>query len=158
MVDAEYHAYVNDVLRQAGGFYEGRTTYELMADFWPTADEDPDAEPEIVDFAGIWRDMPKWVVSTTIESAGWGTEIVRSIDADAVRALADELDGPLIVGGANVASQLLDLDLIDEIQLYVHPVVVGGGTRMFQSTVQRHYPLLDTHVFGNGCVRLRYGC
>lgn len=58
-VDDELHQYMNDTLREAGGFLSGRVLYELMADFWPTADQDPEASPVMVEFAGIWRDMPK---------------------------------------------------------------------------------------------------
>ena len=70
MVDDELHRHMNGWLAGAGAFLEGRVTYELMEDFWPTADQDPAATPTIVEFAQIWRDMPKIVYSRTLERAG----------------------------------------------------------------------------------------
>ena len=86
-VDEELHQHFNEELASAGAFLDGRITYELMAGFWPTADEDPAASEATKEFARIWRDMPKTVYSRTLEHADWNTTIVREIDPDEVRRL-----------------------------------------------------------------------
>ena len=70
-VDDEVHRHFNEVLAGMSAFLDGRVTYELMADFWPTADQDPDAPAPVAEFARIWRDMPKVVFSRTLESWPW---------------------------------------------------------------------------------------
>jgi hypothetical protein len=87
MVDDEFHAHVNEVLKGAGGFLSGRVTYELMAGFWPTADADPGNTPFVKEFAPIWRGMPKVVYSRTLTSAGWNTAIAREVVREEVEGL-----------------------------------------------------------------------
>ena len=79
LVDDEVHAHFNDVLRDAGAFLSGRRTHELMAGYWPTADQDPDSPPPVAEFAGIWRDKPKIVYSRTLTGADWNTRVVRDV-------------------------------------------------------------------------------
>src|ERR1700742_1065485 len=76
LVDDELHRHFNDELRTAGAFLDGRVTYELMAGYWPTADEAPDATPTEREFAGIWRAMPKIVFSRTLTQVGDNTTIM----------------------------------------------------------------------------------
>jgi len=83
LVDDEVHQHFNDVLGAMGAFLSGRVTYELMVAFWPTADADPDSDPPMVEFAGIWRDMPKIVYSRTLEHADWNATVVRDVVVDA---------------------------------------------------------------------------
>ena len=80
IVDEELHAHFNEWLARAGAFLDGRVTYELMAGFWPTADQDPDASPVMAEFAGIWREMPKIVFSRTLESVAWNATLAREVD------------------------------------------------------------------------------
>jgi dihydrofolate reductase len=157
-VDAELHQHLNDYLRGTGAFLEGRRTYQLMVEYWPTADLDPDAPPEIVDFAAIWRDKRKVVYSRTLQEAGSGATIVRDIVAEDVQALKDGIQGDLVVGGADVADEFRRLDLIDEYRIYVHPVLVGAGKRFFfPATTLTALELLEVERFGNDVVLLRYG-
>jgi hypothetical protein len=79
MVDDELHRHMDGWLAGAGGFLEGRVTYELMAEFWPTADQDPAATRTVVEFARIWRDMPKVVYSLTLERADWNATVVPDV-------------------------------------------------------------------------------
>src|SRR5438045_8993523 len=79
MVDEELHHHFNEQLAAMGAFLSGRVTYELMAEFWPTADTDPSSTPPMVEFAGIWRDMPKIVYSRTLDAAGWNSTVVRDV-------------------------------------------------------------------------------
>jgi dihydrofolate reductase len=153
-VDAELHQHVNDVLRTARAFLDGRRTYELMADFWPTADADPAGEPEMREFAGIWREMPKLVYTRTLATVGWNSTIVRDVDPIAVRALAEE--GDLVVGGAELAATFFRRGLIDEVCLYVMPVVLGVGRRLFPDDLPLTFERREARSFGNGVVLLRY--
>jgi len=157
LVDEEVHQHFNEVLREMSAFLDGRVTYELMADFWPTADADPDAPAPVAEFAGIWREMPKIVFSRTLESAGWGTRIVREVDPSAIRTWCEAPGGDMVVGGADLAASFLAEGLIDELRLYVHPVLVGRGKRLFpERDATGDFGLVQTRTFGNGVVLLHY--
>ena len=157
MVDDELHRHLNRWLAGAGGFLEGRTTYELMARFWPTADQDPAATPTVVEFAQIWRDMPKVVYSRTLERADWNATVVHDVVPADVLALKAQHGGDLILGGSNLAAEFARHDLIDEYRLYIHPIVIGRGTPMLHpSDAKVPLRLIETHTFGNGVVMLRY--
>ena len=157
LVDDELHQYFNDDIRTMGGFLDGRVTYELMAGFWPTADEDPTNPAPVVEFAGIWRDMPKVVYSRTLDHADWNTTIVRDVVVDDVLALKAEPGGDLMLGGANLAASFLRHDLIDELRIYVHPVVLGHGTPLFPAAADPvELRLAATRTFSSGVVLLRY--
>jgi len=156
-VDAQLHQYMNDVLKPAGAFLEGRVTYQLMESVWPTMDEDPSAGPQEAEFAGIWRAVPKVVYSRTLESVGPNATLARDVVPEQVRALAARTDGELVVGGAVLSARFLELGLVDELRIYVHPVVVGAGRRLFaDGTPPLDLELRGSHVFGNGVVLLHY--
>lgn len=157
MVDEEVHRHMNDWLGEAGAFLEGRVTYELMAEFWPTADQDPSATPTVAEFAGIWRDMPKIVYSRTLESADPHVTVVREVVPADVLDLKAQPGGDLVLGGSDLAAEFVRHDLVDEYRLYVHPVVIGRGTPTLRPSEARvHLQLAETRTFGNGVVMLRY--
>jgi dihydrofolate reductase len=157
MVDDELFGHLNGWLAGAGGFLEGRVTYELMAEFWPTADEDPAASATVVEFARIWRDMPKVVYSRTLERADWNASVAHEVVAAEVLALKAQPGGDLVLGGADLGAEFARHDLIDEYRLYVHPIVIGRGTPMLRaSDAKVPLRLIETHNFGNGVVMLRY--
>jgi dihydrofolate reductase len=157
MVDEELHSHLNSWLADAGGFLEGRITYELMADFWPTADQDPAATSTVVQFARIWRDKPKVVYSRTLERADWNATVVHDVVPAEVLALKAQPGGDLVLGGSDLAAEFARLDLIDEYRLYIHPIVIGRGTPMLRPSDSRvPLELAETHTFGNGVVMLRY--
>ncbi|WP_329133845.1 dihydrofolate reductase family protein [Streptomyces sp. NBC_01476] len=156
-VDEELHQHFNDQLAAAGAFLSGRVTYQLMADFWPTADADPASTPEMAEFAGIWREKPKIVYSRTLREAGWNTTVVPEVDPAQVRALTAEPGGDLTLGGAELSAEFLRHDLVDTFRIYVHPVLVGGGKRLFPAAdAVRKLRLAESRTFGNGVVLLRY--
>jgi dihydrofolate reductase len=156
-VDDELHSHVNDELKAMGAFLSGRITYELMADFWPTADADPSSTRPVVEFASIWRDMPKIVFSSTLEQAGWNTTIKQDVVAEEILELKAEPGGDLVLSGADTAAAFIRHDLIDEYRLYVHPVVIGAGKPLFPPSGTRiDLQLAETRTFGNGVVLLRY--
>ena len=157
LVDDELHSHFNELLGTMSAFLDGRVTYELMAEFWPTADTDPASTGPMVEFARLWRDMPKIVYSRTLERAGWNTTVVREVVAEEVMELKARPGGDMALGGADLAGAFLRLDLIDEYRIYVHPVVIGGGKPMFpRSGAGIDLRLVETRVFGNGVVLLRY--
>ncbi|WP_200304304.1 dihydrofolate reductase family protein [Streptomyces adelaidensis] len=159
-VDDELHTHFNDVLRDMGAFLEGRVTYQLMADYWPTADQDPAASRVTTDFAAIWRTMPKLVFSRTLQHADAHTTIVRDVVVEDIEALKAQDGGDLALGGADLAAEFMRHDLIDEYRLYIHPVVIGAGKRLFpQSDVMSPTALrlIETRTFGNGVVLMRHG-
>src|SRR4051794_27394985 len=155
LVDEELHREFNDVLRPMAAFLEGRVMYELMVGYWPTADSDPEEPAPIRDFAAIWRDMPKYVYSRTLQTAEWNTTVVREVVPAEVAALKE--GGDLALGGADLAATFFDLGLVDELRLYVHPVALGEGQPLFRGK-QLDLELLETRAFGNGVVLLRYRC
>jgi len=157
MVDDELHAHVNEVLGTVGGFLSGRGAYELMAGYWPTADADPASSPVVKEFARIWREMPKVVYSKTLTSAGWNTTIARDVVREEVEALKLHAKGDLIVGGGELGAAFMAQDLIDEYRIYVHPIQIGEGNRLFPPSKERvPLRLVETRAFGNGVVLLRY--
>ncbi|OAH12657.1 dihydrofolate reductase family protein [Streptomyces jeddahensis] len=157
LVDDELHSHFNEQLAAMGAFLDGRVSHELMAEFWPTADSDPTSSAPMVEFARIWRDMPKIVYSRTLERADWNTTIVRDVVVDEVMALKAQPGGDLALGGAGLAASFMEHDLIDEYRLYVHPVLLGRGKRLFeQADTMTRLRLVETRTFGNGVVLLRY--
>jgi len=157
LVDDELHSHFNEELGAMGAFLDGRVTYELMAGFWPTADTDPSSTRPMVEFARIWREMPKIVYSRTLERAGRNTTIVREVVPEEVMALKAEDGGDLVLGGADLAATFMRHDLIDEYRLYVHPVVIGRGKPLFRPSDARiDLRLAETRTFGSGVVLLRY--
>ena len=157
LVDEELHQHFNDECRAMGAFLDGRITHELMADFWPTADQDPDSTATMAEFAGIWRDKPKIVFSRTLTTAEWNTKVIRDVVPEEIAQLKAQPGGDLGLGGANLAATFMRHDLIDEYRLYVHPVVLGQGHPLFQSPdVRMNLKLAGTRTFGNGVVLLRY--
>jgi dihydrofolate reductase len=157
LVDDELHRHFNEVLGSMGGFLSGRVIHELMAAFWPTADTDPASTPPMVEYARIWRDMPKIVYSRTLEYTDWNTTVVRDVVPAEVMELKAQPGGDLALGGADLAASFMRHDLIDEYRLYVHPVVIGRGKPLFPVSDSRTELRLDeTRTFGNGVVLLHY--
>jgi dihydrofolate reductase len=156
-VDEELHEHFNDELARMSAFLDGRVSYDLMVRYWPTADQDPAAERPVREFARIWRDMPKVVYSRTLTQAAWNTRIVREVVPEEVRAMADAAPGDLALGGARLAAEFRRHGLVDEYRLYVHPVVLGKGTPLFDpADGGARLQLAGTRTFGNGVVLLRY--
>ena len=138
-------------------FLDGRVTYELMADFWPTADEDPDAPAQVAEFARIWRDMPKVVFSRTLEGAGWNTRIVREVDPSEIRAWCEEPGGDMAVGGADLAGRSWPRIWWTSCACTSTRCWSAGATgcsRRRTSTVD--FGLVQTRTFGDGVVLLHY--
>lgn len=155
--DEELHQYWNDMTRENALSLYGRRLYELMAAYWPTADEAPDATPVTVDYAQAWRAMPKVVFSQTLESVGWNSRLERGDVVEAATRLKAETDGVLEVAGATVAAPLVQAGLVDEYRIVFTPTAVGGGTPFFPALPSWiSLRLLENRTFPNGAVLLRY--
>jgi dihydrofolate reductase len=154
--DDEVHAFVNELQRAAGTQLLGRRMYDVLA-VWETVDTGPDQAPVIRQFADIWRATDKVVYSRTLESVSTArTRLERDFDPEAVRALKADADRDLTVGGPGLAEQALRAGLVDEVHLFLSPVVVGGGTRALPDGVRLDLTLVDEHRFGNGVVHVGY--
>lgn len=157
MVDDELHGHFNEQLGAMSAFLDGRVTYGLMAEFWPTADDDPSNAGPVAEFARIWREMPKIVFSTTLERADWNTTITRHVVVEEILALKAQPGGDMALAGADLAATFMQHDLIDEYRFYVHPIVLGAGRRLFPAAdTPVAFRLAETREFGNGIVLLRY--
>jgi dihydrofolate reductase len=156
-VDEELHGFFNDQAREVSAFVYGRRMYELMAGYWPTADDEPDAVPVEIDFARIWRDKPKIVVSRSLETVAWNSRLIRGDAVAELARLRAEVGSDLGVGGPTTAAPLIRAGLIDEYHLFVNPVILGGGTPFFPTMADRQgLELVETRAFGGGVIYLRY--
>jgi len=155
--DEELHQHFNEQERLIDVHLYGRGLYENMASFWPTADQDPAAPAVEIEYARIWKDMPKIIFSRTLKQVGWNSRLVSGDIAGEVKRLKAQPGRELSVGGARLAASFMQLDLIDEYRLYLHPLILGGGKRMFGPLKEKiDLKLIETRPFGSGVVLLRY--
>jgi dihydrofolate reductase len=155
--DEEVHAFVNDLERHVGTYLYGRRMYETMV-FWENPPELP-AQPHVEqEFAGIWQKADKIVYSKTLQTVSSAkTLIEREFDPEAIRRLKAKAGADLSVGGAALAAQAIQAGLVDEYQLFLVPVVVGGGKLSLpRNGVRVNLELLDQRRFRNGTVYLHY--
>ncbi len=155
--DEELHQHFNDREAMIDIYLYGRRLYENMAAFWPTADENPSAPRHEIEYARIWKSKPKIVFSKTLDQVGWNSRLVRGNIADEVKKLKAQPGQNLSVGGAELASTFMQLGLIDEYELYIHPVILGGGKPMFRPLHDKiDLQLVESRTFRSGVVLLRY--
>jgi len=143
--DEEVHRFVNDLERPIGTYLYGRRMYEVMV-FWETGNTLPDQPPVARDFAEIWQAADKIVFSKTLEEAS----------SARTRELKSSAERDLTVGGPDLAAQAIRAGLVDEYQLFLTPIVVGGGKRALPDDVRAELELLEERRFENGTVYLRY--
>jgi dihydrofolate reductase len=153
----ELHRFHNQQAREIGAHLCGRRLYEVMSP-WETADEQPSAPEHLVEFARIWKAMPKIVFSTTLDRVeGTNMRLAEGDAAEEVAALKEQPGKELAVGGAGLAAGLIRAGLVDEYRLFVNPVVLGGGTPFFPDLDERiELELVETRTFGSRVVYLRY--
>ena len=150
------HRFVNDLERRVGTYLYGRRMYEVMV-AWETMDSRADQPPVIDDFTKIWQAADKIVYSKTLETVSSArTRIERDFDAEAVRQLKASSERDITVGGPELAAQAIRAGLVDEFQLFVTPVVVGGGKKALPDDAHLKLELLDERRFGSGVVHLHY--
>ena len=154
--DEELHRFHNQRVREIGAHLLGRRLYEVML-YWETAEENPAASDYELEFARIWKAIPRIVFSKTLEKVEGNARLVRDDVAGEVARLKQEPGKDLAVGGAGLASTLIDLGLVDEYQLFVSPVVLGGGTPFFPPLEKAiNLELVETRTFDSPAVYLRY--
>ena len=154
--DAERHRFHNEQTREIGAHLLGRRLYETML-YWETAEENPSLPEHELEFARIWKDLPKIVFSKTLEKVEGNARLVRDGVAEEVAKLKEQPGKDLAVGGAGLASACMKLGLIDEYRQFVSPVVLGGGTPYFPALDERiNLELVETRTFGSRVVYLRY--
>ena len=158
-IHEQLHREFNDRARKLVLGVEGRVIYETMEGFWPAAVDD-ESQPEVLrDYGRIWVDTPKVLVSRTRTEAGHNTRVIGN-DGRAIEELArirEETDGDIGVGGAGIATQLLQHGLLDELFLVTHPVVLGGGRPLFDELdAPVECDLLEQAQFEDGVTLHRY--
>ena len=145
---SEGDAFKLEETRSTEALLLGRKTYEGFAAAWPSREGE---------FADMFNSMPKYVVSSTLESPEWNnTTVLENIDD--VRELKDRVDGEIVVhGSGQLAQALIEADLVDELRLMVFPVVLGSGKRLFGDTAdKKRLQLADSKIVGDGVAILTY--
>lgn len=157
IIDEELHSFVNSQERTIDTYLYGRKMYEIMAGFWQTADTNLSNPEYVLEYARIWKSIPKIVFSKTLNQVEGNARLVKDKIVEEITKLKGEPGQNLSLGGSNIAATFINLGLIDEYQLYIHPVILGDGTPMFQTVGSRHnLQFIETRVFGSGVVFLRY--
>lgn len=149
IANPELHNYYTDMLNNAGPILYGRTTYQLMEDFWPNLVKKPTGDKDMDDFANAIENASKVLFSRTIKSVTWNNSRLATQNLqDEVTALRQQSGNDILVGSPSLIAQLTKLNLIDEWRLCVHPVIVGQGLPLFKGiTEQIVFKLLKTHTF-----------
>ena len=154
--DEEAHRYLNDQEREVGTHLYGRRMYETML-VWETDPSLGSHSPIMADYARIWQSADKIVYSSTLQSPSTTkTRIERRFDPEAVRRIVASADRELTIGGSELAAQALKAGLVDELRLYVVPVIIGGGKPSLPRGKFIELELLSEHRFSGGWIHLRY--
>jgi dihydrofolate reductase len=155
--DEEVWRLVTDEIREVGVHLMGRRLYETML-YWETADQDPSLDDSEIEWAALWKPLPKVVFSTTL-SAVQGTARLASggLAKEIERLRAEPEEGNIAIGGATLAAEAAALGLIDEYRARVYPVLVGGGIPYFPQRERRvDLELVETRTLSSSVVYLRY--
>jgi dihydrofolate reductase len=154
--DEEVHTFVNGLERTVGTCLYGRRMYEVMV-YWEAPCALDDQPHFIEDFADIWRAAEKIVYSKTLEKTSSAkTRIERDFDPEAVRHMKARARRDISVGGPHLAGQAIEAGLVDDLHLFVAPIVVGGGKAALPRNVRLRLDLLNTRRFRNGTFYLHY--
>ena len=158
--DDETHEYFTQLMRDVDLQVFGRKTYQLMVPFWPEVAKNQSMSQTSNEFALAFDSINKIVFSRTLDSAeAKNTRIVRSNLHDEILKLKQEQGKNILVGGVSVASQLIELDLVDEYRFVVGPIVAGEGRRLLEGVSLQErlqLKLVESKIFKSGCVALRY--
>jgi dihydrofolate reductase len=147
------HRDFNDRARKLAAGIQGRIIHETMESFWPSAANDPSVSQVMRDYGKIWVAMPKYLVSNTRKAADYNTQIIGGPDViQTIATIRAETSGDIGVGGATLATQVLKAGLLDELMLYVHPTILGGGRPLFDGEPFVETDLLESVSFPEGVV------
>lgn len=155
--EEEIHQHYTELLGQGDAILYGRTTYQLM-EFWRTLLENPSTEKSMNDFAAAIDKIPKIVFSRTIKNVEWESATLAKRELkEEVLVLKQQLGKDIFVGSRSLIIQLINLGLIDEFQLCIHPVVAGKGLPLFENISDRTiFKLVKNKTFQNGAIILYY--
>ncbi|MEZ5116431.1 MAG: dihydrofolate reductase family protein [Candidatus Nanopelagicales bacterium] len=154
--DVEVHQHVNDIERSTGTYLYGRGMYEVMR-YWADPPGLADEPVVVQDYARIWQGAEKVVYSATLDRVDTpATRLARVFDADSVRTIVAGAERDVSIAGPTLAAHALRAGVVDEVVLYVCPVVVGSGTRWLPADLTVELALRDVHRFTSGTVFLRY--
>jgi dihydrofolate reductase len=154
--DNNVHSFINELEQPVDTYLYGRRMYETML-AWETMDTGADQPRELAEFAHMWRAATKVVYSTTLSTVSSArTHLRRDFDPEAVRQMKAQPGGDMSVSGPNLAVSAFRAQLIDELQLFVTSIVVGGGAHALPDNMRVRLELSDERRFGNGVVYLRY--
>ncbi|MCU1406972.1 MAG: Riboflavin biosynthesis protein ribD [Glaciihabitans sp.] len=154
--DEEVHAFINELERGVGTYLYGRQLYEVMR-FWESPGPVDDQSRVEAEYAAIWQAAEKIVFSRTLLDISTAhTTLEREFDSERIRRLKDASASDLGIGGATLAGKALKAGLVDEVNLFLSPVVVGGGTRSLPAGFRNELSLVNERRFSNGVVYLRY--
>jgi dihydrofolate reductase len=155
--DEEVFRFVTDEIADVGVHLLGRGLYETML-YWETADQEPSIDASMLEWAAIWKALPKVVFSTTLAAVqGNACLASRGLAEEIERLRSEPAEGDIAIGGATLAAEAAALGLIDEYRARVYPVLVGGGIPFFPQRERRvDLELVKTRTFGSGVVYLRY--
>lgn len=158
IADDDLHQHYNELLSEADTILYGRITYQLMESFWPTIVKDPTGSKPIDEFALLIDNISKIVFSHSLKNVGWKNVRLakRSIEEE-VLDLKQQSGKNILAGSPSLIVALMQLDLIDEYQLSVHPIILGKGLRLFKNIDDRiNLNLIKTKTFGSGVITLYY--
>jgi len=158
IADAELHTFYADLLRTSDTMLYGRVTYELMAAYWQIAPDLPTSTPDEIDFAHEINRIQKIVFSRTLEKVEWSnSRLVREHAAEEVIRLKNQPGRDILVGGLSFAAFLMDLGLIDEYWLTVHPILLGTGRLLTKGLHNRvDLKLIELKPFKSGVIAAHY--
>jgi dihydrofolate reductase len=154
--DEELHRFHNERVRALGGHVLGRRLYETMT-YWETAQEDPAIADYALEFAEIWKPLPKVVFTRTLDEVVGNTRLAQGGIAEEVAELQERSGKDVAIGGADLAADAIKLGLVDDFQVFVIPVIVGGGRPFFPPIDQIvNLKLVETRTFASRVVYLHY--
>jgi dihydrofolate reductase len=155
--DEEIHQHYTELLNNGGVILYGRVTYQLM-EFWRTVLENPSEEKSMNDFAHAIDKIPKIVFSKTLKDVDWESARLSGQSLEKVVSELKKQSGkPIFAGSRSLIAQLMDLNLIDEYQICVHPVLAGNGLPLFETRNERTMlKLIKTKTFSGGAVILYF--
>jgi dihydrofolate reductase len=155
--DAEVFRFWIDEIRGVGVHLMGRRLYETML-YWETADQEGSLDEAEREWAGLWNPLPKVVFSTTLTEVQGNARLASGGLAEEIERLrAEPEESEIAIGGATLAAEAADLDLIDEYRVMIYPVLVGGGIPFFSHHERRvDLELVETRTFSSKVVYLNY--
>lgn len=155
----ELQQFADELVKTVGAPVYGKNTYHLMEGYWPTVLNDPNANGHALAHAKWVQEIPKIVFSTTLESADWNnTTLIKDNIEEEVNNLKQQSGKDLVIfGSPGLAKSLMNLGLIDEYQITLHPVIMGVGISLFEGNTQMsNLKLLESKTLGSGVVTLHY--